>query len=52
MVEGEKRLRAKAGYEIHGCTVCRHYVCLHAASEPLKSALVNDCLNIAAVPLN
>lgn len=47
-----KRLGAKMGYEIHGDTGCRHYVCLHAAREPLKTARVNDCLNIAAVSLN
>lgn len=40
------------GYEIHGNTGCRHYVCLHAATEPVKVASVSDCLNIAAVSLN
>lgn len=47
-----KGFRAKMGYEIHGDTGCRHYVCLHAASKPSESALVNDRLNIAAVSLN
>lgn len=47
-----KRLGAKMGYEIHGDTGCRHYVCLHAAREPMKAARVNDRLNIAAVSLN
>lgn len=47
-----KRLGAKMGYEIHGDTGCRHYVCLHAAAEPMKAARVKDCLNIAAVSLN
>lgn len=50
--EPEKRLGAKMGYEIHGDTGCRHYVCLHVASKPMKSAPVNDCLNIAAVSLS
>lgn len=47
-----KRLGAKMGYEIHGDTGCRRYVCLHAAREPMRAARVNDCLNIAAVSLN